>query len=847
MRRRGFRGLRGRGRGGRLAEKLREIRELGLRDLRPIERPEGAPDELELALATEAGERAVVVVASRFGGPELVGWARVAALLAEGSGPEEAVIAAPSFPATTRRVASLAARRGFPLRLISAAGLAEKPESVVAQETFGADPERRGAPRSSLLEQVARVVNGAAAVTQAGQLRPLPSGHVLYLRGVAVLRLGLEGDGVAVSFQEPEKRHIHVTDGNFSRWGLELHESVVQLAQDPRLIERPEELAERAAQRAAAAAQVRVAASWIPWNDEGRDPLHWVGTDLQGRPVVGVVRARVGLAQAAELAAATELLAGELERWLPRVRGELRVVIATEQLQGRARVLLESLGFAVESRALEFPAEPAAEAASGRRRTRRRRGRRGAEQVARQAEEAAAPAEPAAPSPDEEEQARAKAGRGSGPRRRRAERAESSPGETEPAPERGASPDLPASPKSEEQPSEPTLTEQMAIDEALEAEAVAEAEEALELEAAAEPTEPALEEEIELEEGSETSAEEGAVAEAEQEEAPDPEEPQPLPRARRARAAICVRNELDAILAALVLARDRRHIPFFWVCAQEELMNFFRGKATDLDPSSDLLIVGFTAAPIPRETIGAAELFRGQIQWFDAHDWPIEDVEALRQAIGDDSVEIPERASSPLAAVQRVTERRSRFTDKLVDLAARRLSESDMAKWGYKLVGLIRSLGSRSGDHRQEIHAVLAGKPAELPEVSGVYSDEEQWLEAHDPKVVYFGEYQLAVVRVPQNLDAGEVARRARLKTGARLSLATREGDPLVILGANDEKRPINLGAMVEKLEERMSWAHARPAGDRLGRFFVDLLDQHPERLEAVIGEIARNRSALYG
>ena len=54
----------------------------------------------------------------------------------------------------------------------------------------------------------------------------------------------------------------------------------------------------------------------------------------------------------------------------------------------------------------------------------------------------------------------------------------------------------------------------------------------------------------------------------------------------------------------------------------------------------------------------------------------------LRAALGRDSIVIEEDASSPLGAVSEVTERRSRFTDKLVDLSARRLSESDMQKWG---------------------------------------------------------------------------------------------------------------------------------------------------------------------
>ena len=44
FRRRGFRGRRGRAQGGQLAEKLRKLTDLGLRDLRALERPPGTPD-----------------------------------------------------------------------------------------------------------------------------------------------------------------------------------------------------------------------------------------------------------------------------------------------------------------------------------------------------------------------------------------------------------------------------------------------------------------------------------------------------------------------------------------------------------------------------------------------------------------------------------------------------------------------------------------------------------------------------------------------------------------------------------------------------------------------------------
>jgi hypothetical protein len=38
-----------------------------------------------------------------------------------------------------------------------------------------------------------------------------------------------------------------------------------------------------------------------------------------------------------------------------------------------------------------------------------------------------------------------------------------------------------------------------------------------------------------------------------------------------------------------------------------------------------------------------------------------------------------------------------------------------------------------------------------------------------------------------------------------------------------------------------------KSGGDRIGRARVEGLPEHPERMEALIGEIVRHRSVLYG
>jgi hypothetical protein len=162
-------------------------------------------------------------------------------------------------------------------------------------------------------------------------------------------------------------------------------------------------------------------------------------------------------------------------------------------------------------------------------------------------------------------------------------------------------------------------------------------------------------------------------------------------------------------------------------------------------------------------------------------------------------------------------------------------------------MSLITRMAATPGEHRAEIISILAGKPTDLPSATDVYGGETRWVEENDPRIVHFGEYQLAVCQVPEDLDPGEVGRRVRLATGARLSLAARAGDDLVMLSCNDEKRPLNVMSLLDAVGGELPFVHAKSGGDRVGRARVDGLAERPERIEDVIGGIVRHRSILYG
>ena len=241
MRRRGGRwGGRGRGGLGRLLELVRDIKGLGLRDLRALESVSGAPDSVELGLARREGGSTVVVVAASRDGLDLTGWGEVALMLgSDAAGLSEVVIVAPALADSTRRAAERASRRGRTFHLVVASALADPKEEILDQYVYpepSLSPLRAGGS-ASVLERVLTVVAGAGAAGSCGEVRLHGSAALLYMRGTAVLRVVPAGEGASLEFLFPDPRLVHVTDSNFSRWGLELHETILQLAQDPRLVE----------------------------------------------------------------------------------------------------------------------------------------------------------------------------------------------------------------------------------------------------------------------------------------------------------------------------------------------------------------------------------------------------------------------------------------------------------------------------------------------------------------------------------------------------------------------------------------------------------------------------------
>ncbi|MDH3686174.1 MAG: hypothetical protein OEP95_08100 [Myxococcales bacterium] len=336
--------------------------------------------------------------------------------------------------------------------------------------------------------------------------------------------------------------------------------------------------------------------------------------------------------------------------------------------------------------------------------------------------------------------------------------------------------------------------------------------------------------------------------EPEEDSGPAEIEASPLPRGR---AAILACADRDSVFSALLLAREVRTIEGIWVYPQDELMRFFRSVATDLRPGSPLFVVGFEPRP-SHDVLQAASLYRDRLAWFDHHEWPPEDLHALRGTIGEGMVHLARGAGSSLPAVLSLSSRRSRFSDKLVDLATGRFTQHDWERWGRLWWHRVGEIAAKTGEQRAGLESLLGGRPSDLAkEASRVPAPpvppEAAFVASQDFRLVHFGDHAMVVAEVPTELDPGLAARILRERYGASLSLVRETGGRTCLLGSDDSRRAIDVGGMADHLAMKFAWVDSLPDADHVARVRIGDLDKSAERLDEVISEIAMGRSILEG
>jgi hypothetical protein len=336
------------------------------------------------------------------------------------------------------------------------------------------------------------------------------------------------------------------------------------------------------------------------------------------------------------------------------------------------------------------------------------------------------------------------------------------------------------------------------------------------------------------------------------------EEPEPLETDEklslpRRPAAIVAHGDRASLICGLLLARDLRQIEGLWVYGQQDLMTFFRGVATDLREDTPIYIIGFMPSPV-RDAVQAASLYRGRLAWFDHHVWPPEDLGAMSEAVGSENLHVMPGAESCLSEVLSVRSRRSRFSDKVVDLATGRFTQHDYERWGRLWWHRLGEIAQSIGERRAEFESLLVGRPSDLAkEASGVPEPPEPpevaFVSERDFQLVHFHGFTLVVVPIPPEIDIHLASRIARERYDAQVSVARVEGEDLVVIGGEEGRgrRSIDLASMVEHLASKHDWVVALPDEDRVARLRIRDVASRPERFGELISEIAMGRSILEG
>jgi hypothetical protein len=314
-----------------------------------------------------------------------------------------------------------------------------------------------------------------------------------------------------------------------------------------------------------------------------------------------------------------------------------------------------------------------------------------------------------------------------------------------------------------------------------------------------------------------------------------------------------VHADRRSLIAGILLARDVRLVEGIWVYPQVELMTFFRSVATDLHEQTPIYVVGFTASPA-RDTIQAASLYADRLAWFDHHDWPPEDLESLREAIGEQHLIVTPGTESSIPTVLTQRSRRSRFSDKIVELATGRFSQHDYERWGRVWWERLGAAAAKPGERKADIEPLLVGRPSDLASEAAEASTpppppEVEFVASRDFRLVHFGGYRMVVVSTPPEFDVHLAARIARERYGSQLSLAFVEGEEVVILGGDESssRRNLDLMSMVLHVATKHDWIEAPRSEDYVARIRIRDLAANPDRLNDVIGEIAMGRSILEG
>jgi hypothetical protein len=327
-------------------------------------------------------------------------------------------------------------------------------------------------------------------------------------------------------------------------------------------------------------------------------------------------------------------------------------------------------------------------------------------------------------------------------------------------------------------------------------------------------------------------------------------------------AVIVSHYDRDGIIASLVLARAVPNVVAQRFMSSEDFITLFYTPEIQegLPEVYDLYVTdlrirasGRLAPEVKDAFLDRIRKHKGNIYWLDHVYWQDVDRREMEASIGRANLVITPRERTAALVVKRALKIQDEFSDKLIDLLHGELDESEYNAWGKGWLSIIDYLRVDLERIEPALRALREGRPEAmdrdlLEEGMRREAEAESYVASRDFRVVIFGSYKLVIVDLPdkKSLNYTSVTQKVRDRYRAQLSItAFGDTDTIIIANSFADRKGMNMNVLKEHLTKRFEWLRPVQGHENVITLKVEELPSRRERLDVIVNEIVRNRSAF--
>ncbi len=327
-------------------------------------------------------------------------------------------------------------------------------------------------------------------------------------------------------------------------------------------------------------------------------------------------------------------------------------------------------------------------------------------------------------------------------------------------------------------------------------------------------------------------------------------------------AVIVSHYDRDGIIASLVLARAVPNVVAQRFMSSEDFITLFYTPEIQagLPEVYDLYVTdlrirasGRLAPEVRDAFLDRIRKHKGNIYWLDHVYWQDVDRREMEASIGKANLVITPRERTAALVVKRALKIQDEFSDKLIDLLHGELEESEYNAWGKGWLSIIDYLRVDLDPIEPALRALREGRPEDmdrdlLEEGMRREAEAESYVASRDFRVVIFGSYKLVIVDLAdkKGFNYTSVTQKVRERYRAQLSItAFGDADTIIIANSFSDRKGMNMNVLKEHLTKRFEWLRPVQGHENVITLKVEDLPSRRERLDVIINEIVRNRSAF--